>query len=81
MGWLYRSVAGQSRFKHISRKAFEALPETIRQVAESSNRHDGLDWEDIGLAGALAEEIAEEARERERLRKEMEEDQEKDEED
>ena len=29
---------GQSRFKHISRKAFEALPETIRQVAESSNR-------------------------------------------
>jgi hypothetical protein len=31
-------AAGQSRFKHISRKAFEALPETIRQVAESSNR-------------------------------------------
>jgi hypothetical protein len=30
--------AGQSRFKHVSRKAFEALPETIRQVAESSNR-------------------------------------------
>jgi hypothetical protein len=30
-------VAGQSRFKHVSRKAFEALPETIRQVAESSN--------------------------------------------
>jgi hypothetical protein len=29
---------GQSRFKHISRKAFEALPETIRQVAENSNR-------------------------------------------
>jgi hypothetical protein len=29
---------GQSRFKHISRKAFEALPETIRQVAASSNR-------------------------------------------
>jgi hypothetical protein len=29
---------GQSRWKHISRKAFEALPETIRQVAESSNR-------------------------------------------
>jgi hypothetical protein len=28
----------QSRFKHISRKAFEQLPETIRQVAESSNR-------------------------------------------
>jgi hypothetical protein len=29
---------GQSRFKHVSRRAFEALPETIRQVAESSNR-------------------------------------------
>jgi hypothetical protein len=29
---------GQSRFKHVSRKAFEHLPETIRQVAESSNR-------------------------------------------
>jgi hypothetical protein len=29
--------AGQSRFKHVSRRAFEALPETIRQVAESSN--------------------------------------------
>ena len=30
--------AGQSRWKHISRKAFESLPETIRQVAESPNR-------------------------------------------
>jgi len=30
--------AGQSRFKHISRKAFEALPETILQVSDSSNR-------------------------------------------
>ena len=30
--------AGQSRFKHISRKAFEALPETIQMVAETSNR-------------------------------------------
>ena len=29
---------GQSRFKHISRKAFEALPETIQMVAETSNR-------------------------------------------
>ena len=29
---------GQSRFKHVSRKAFEALPETIRQVEQSSNR-------------------------------------------
>jgi hypothetical protein len=33
--------------------------------------YDGLDWEDIGLAGALAEEIAEEEKERERLRKEL----------
>jgi hypothetical protein len=30
--------AGQSRFKHISRKAFEQLPETIRMVADSSSR-------------------------------------------
>jgi hypothetical protein len=30
--------AGQSRFKHISRKAFDQLPETIRLVAESSSR-------------------------------------------
>ena len=30
--------AGQSRFKHISRKAFETLPETIQMVAASSNR-------------------------------------------
>jgi hypothetical protein len=29
---------GQSRFKHISRKAFEALPETILQVSDGSNR-------------------------------------------
>ena len=41
--------------------------------------HDGLDWEDIGLAGSLAEEMAEEERERERIRKEMEDEQEKDE--
>jgi hypothetical protein len=37
-GMVMPVAAGQSRFKHISRKAFEALPETIRQVAESSNR-------------------------------------------
>jgi hypothetical protein len=30
--------ASQSRFKHVSRKAFEALPETILQVSDSSNR-------------------------------------------
>ena len=35
--------------------------------------HDGLDWEDIALAGALAEEMAEEEKERERIRKELEE--------
>lgn len=29
---------GQSRWKHISRRAFDQLPETIRQVAESSHR-------------------------------------------
>jgi len=43
--------------------------------------HDGLDWEDIGLAGALAEEMAEEEKERERLRKETESGKEKDEDD
>ena len=41
--------------------------------------HDGLDWEDIGLAGALAEEMADEERERQRIRKEMEVEQEEDE--
>ena len=39
--------------------------------------HDGLDWEDIALAGALAEEIAQTEKERERLRTEVEEEQEK----
>jgi hypothetical protein len=29
--------AGRSRFKHISRKAFDQLPETIRMVADSSS--------------------------------------------
>jgi hypothetical protein len=33
--------------------------------------HDGLDWEAIGLAGALAEEMAEEEKGRERLRKDL----------
>ena len=28
---------GQSRWKHISRKAFDELPETIRQVAQESD--------------------------------------------
>ena len=43
--------------------------------------HGGLDWEDIGLAGSLAEEMAEEEKERERLRKETESGKEKDEDD
>jgi hypothetical protein len=30
--------AGQSRFKHVSRRAFEHLPETIRKVSGDSNR-------------------------------------------
>jgi hypothetical protein len=33
--------------------------------------HEKLDWQDIGLAGALAEEMAEEEKERERLRKDL----------
>jgi hypothetical protein len=41
--------------------------------------HDGLDWEEIALIGALSENLAEERKECERIRKEME--QEKDEED
>jgi len=32
---------------------------------------EGLDWEDIALAGALAVEMAEDEREKERLRKKM----------
>jgi hypothetical protein len=40
---------------------------------------DGLDWEDIALVGALAEEMAEAEKERERLRREVEPEQEKDE--
>jgi hypothetical protein len=39
--------------------------------------HDGLDWDDIALAGALAEQIAQAEKERERLRPEVEEEQEK----
>jgi hypothetical protein len=30
--------AGNSRFRHVSRKAFDSLPDTIRQVSETSNR-------------------------------------------
>ena len=40
--------------------------------------HDGPDWLDIALAGALAEEIAEERKKCERIKREMEEDQETD---
>jgi hypothetical protein len=42
--------------------------------------HDGLDWEDIALIGALSESLAEEEKERERIRREMEVEQEKEEE-
>ena len=38
--------------------------------------HEGLDWEDIVLAGSLAEEIFEAEREKERIRREMGEEQE-----
>ena len=34
--------------------------------------HDGPDWMEIAIAGALAEEMAEEEKERERIRREME---------
>jgi hypothetical protein len=43
--------------------------------------HNGPDWMDIALAGALAEEIAEAEKKQERLRKEVEPEQDKDEED
>jgi hypothetical protein len=43
--------------------------------------HDGLDWEDIALIGALSESLAEDRKECERIRKEMEEDKKRDEED
>jgi len=37
-GLTVATTIGQSRFKHISRKAFDELPETIRQVAQGSDR-------------------------------------------
>jgi hypothetical protein len=37
-GLTISTTIGQSRFKHISRKAFNEFPETIRQVAEGSHR-------------------------------------------
>jgi hypothetical protein len=43
--------------------------------------HDGLDWEDIALIGALSESLTEERKECERIRKEMEEEQDNVEED
>jgi hypothetical protein len=42
--------------------------------------YDGLDWEDIALAGALAEEIADEERERLKAQKEVEGEQEEEDE-
>jgi hypothetical protein len=41
--------------------------------------HDGLDWEDIALIGALSESLAEERKECERIKKKMEGEQDKDE--
>jgi hypothetical protein len=41
--------------------------------------HDGVDWKDIGLAGALAEEMADEERERLKAQREVEKEQEDDE--
>jgi hypothetical protein len=49
-----------------------------KEVSMCNHDHDGPDWMDIGLAGALAEEMAEEEKERERIRKEMEKDLEQD---
>jgi hypothetical protein len=37
-GLTVSTTIGQSRFKHISRKAFDEFPETIRQVADGSYR-------------------------------------------
>ena len=39
--------------------------------------HDGLEWDDIALIGALSEGLAEERKQCERIRKEMEEEKEK----
>ena len=44
----------------------------LRALKEDTmSDHDGLDWEDIALAGSLAEEIFEAEREKERIRKEL----------
>jgi hypothetical protein len=43
--------------------------------------HDGFDWQDIALIGALSESLAEERKECERIKKKMEGEQENDEED
>jgi hypothetical protein len=37
-GAIVEASAGQSRFKHLSRRAFDALPDTIRQVIANSDR-------------------------------------------
>jgi len=41
-------------------------------MCDHDDGYDGLDWEDIALAGALAEEMAEEERERLKAQKEVE---------
>jgi hypothetical protein len=40
-------------------------------MCDHGDGFDGLDWQDIALAGALAEELSEEERERELIRKEL----------
>jgi hypothetical protein len=40
-------------------------------MCDHNDGFDGLDWQDIALAGALAEEMAEEEKECERLRKDL----------
>ena len=44
----------------------------------SDHDYDGLDWEDIALAGALAEQMAEEQKELERLKRQFQEEDEND---
>jgi hypothetical protein len=48
-------------------------------MCDHDDGFDGLDWQDIALAGALVESLAEQRKECERIRREMEEEQEKDE--
>jgi hypothetical protein len=51
----------------------------LKEVYMCDHDHDGPNWQDIGLAGALAEEISKAELEAERIRREIEEEQEKEE--